>query len=541
MAQAVTPVSPAATLPPPAKVRPISVAVLKDVTRTLSSDAFEGRAPTTAAEPKTVAYIIDQMKRAGLKPGNKGKWTQDVPLVELTQTSITPMTISGGRRPLSFTYRTDMVAGSYRVEPHVALENSPMVFVGFGINAPEKGWNDYAGIDVHGKTVVMLVNDPDYDMQGLDGPFGGRAMTYYGRWTYKFEEAARQGAAAAIVIHDTYPAAYPWSVVVSSWTGPQLELDSPDGHRDQTLVNGWITGAAARALFDTAGQPLDRLIAAAKQPGFKAVSLGVKASMSIDNAIRRQASQNVIGILPGRTAPEDHVLYTAHWDHLGRCEPVNGDDICNGAVDNATGVAGLIALARTHARAGAARRSLVFMAVTAEESGLLGSRYYAENPVYPLGTTVGGVNMDGLNIHGRTRDVTLVGGGKSELEEWLARAVKAQGRVVRPEPTPEKGSYYRSDHFSFAKLGVPMVYAEGGDDLVKGGITSGRAQADDYTINRYHKPADEYDPTWDWSGALEDLQLNYRIGRELADSRLWPNWYSTAEFRAVRDESRKAP
>jgi Zn-dependent M28 family amino/carboxypeptidase len=541
VAQAVTPVSPATTLPPPAKVRPISVAVLKDVTRTLSSDAFEGRAPTTAAEPKTVAYIIDQMKRAGLKPGNKGKWTQDVPLVELTQTSITPMTISGGKRPLSFAYRTDMVAGSYRVEPHVALENSPMVFVGFGINAPEKGWNDYAGIDVRGKTVVMLVNDPDYDMQGLDGPFGGRAMTYYGRWTYKFEEAARQGAAAAIVIHDTYPAAYPWSVVVSSWTGPQLELDSPDGHRDQTLVNGWITGAAARALFDAAGQPMDRLIAAAKQPGFKAVPLGVKASMSIDNAIRRQASQNVIGILPGRTEPEDHVLYTAHWDHLGRCEPVNGDDICNGAVDNATGVAGLIALARTHARAGAARRSLVFMAVTAEESGLLGSRYYAENPVYPLGTTVGGVNMDGLNIHGRTRDVTLVGGGKSELEAWLTRAVKAQGRVVRPEPTPEKGSYYRSDHFSFAKLGVPMIYAEGGDDLVKGGITSGRAQADDYTINRYHKPADEYDPTWDWSGALEDLQLNYRIGRELADSALWPNWYPTAEFRAVRDESRKAP
>ncbi|MCE7796828.1 M28 family metallopeptidase [Sphingobium sufflavum] len=535
------PQSAAPQLPPTAQSRPISVATLKSVTRTLSSDAFEGRAPTTAAEQKTVAYIIDQMKRAGLKPGNRGQWTQPVPLVELTQSNISPLTVTGGKKPLSFAYKTDMVAGSYRVEPHTALTDSEMVFVGFGINAPEKGWNDYAGVDVRGKTVVMLVNDPDYDMQGLDGPFDGRAMTYYGRWTYKFEEAARQGAAAALIIHDTYPAAYPWSVVVSSWTGPQLELDAPDGHRDQTQVNGWITGPSARALFDAAGKPMDKLIAAAKQPGFKAVPLGVKASLSFDSAIRRQASQNVIGILPGKSAPDEHVLYTAHWDHLGRCEPVDGDDICNGAVDNASGMAGLIALARTHARAGPARRSIVFLAVTAEESGLLGSRHYAENPVFPLGTTAGGVNMDGLNIHGRTRDVTLVGGGKSDLEAWLVRAATAQGRAVKPEPTPEKGSYYRSDHFSFARLGVPMVYAESGDDLVKGGVTSGRAAADDYTANRYHKPADEYDPAWDWSGALQDLDINYRVGRELANSTLWPNWYPTAEFRAIRDRSRAKP
>jgi Zn-dependent M28 family amino/carboxypeptidase len=529
----------ASPLPPPAKVRPISVATLKEVTRTLSSDAFEGRAPTTPAETKTVAYIIDQMKRAGLKPGNKGQWTQAVPLVELTHSNIGPLTITGGKQPLSFVYKTDLVAGTYRVQPHSALKDSEMVFVGFGINAPEKGWNDYAHVDVRGKTVVMLINDPDYDMQGLDGPFGGRAMTYYGRWTYKFEEAARQGAAAAIIIHDTYPAAYPWSVVVSSWSGPQLELDDPQNHMDQTEVNGWITGTAARALFDSAGKDMNKLIAAAKQPGFKAVPLGLKASISFDNSIKRQASENVIGILPGRTAPDEHVLYTAHWDHLGHCEPVNGDGICNGAVDNASGVAGLIALAKAHTQAGTARRSIVFMAVTAEESGLLGSRYYAENPVYPLATTVGGVNMDSLNVFGRTRDVTMIGGGKSELEAWLARAVTAEGRVVKPEATPEKGSFYRSDHFSFAKLGVPMVYAESGDDLVKGGVTSGRAAIDDYTANRYHKPADEYNPTWDWSGATEDLQLYYRVGRELADSTLWPNWYPSAEFRAIRDESRK--
>lgn len=526
------------SLPPPAKAATISVATLKTVTRTLSSDAFEGRAPTTPAEQKSVAYIIAQMKRAGLKPGNKGEWTQPVPLVELTQSNISPLTITGGKKPLNLAYKTDMVASSYRVQPHTAVASSQMVFVGFGINAPEKRWNDYAGVDVRGKTVVILVNDPDYEMQGLDGPFDGRAMTYYGRWTYKFEEAARQGAAAALIIHDTFPAAYPWDVVVSSWTGPQLELDDPNGHNDQTQVNGWVTNTAARALFDGAGKSMDKLIAAAKQPGFKPVLLDLKANISFDTTIRRQASQNVIGILPGKVVPDEHILYTAHWDHLGRCEPINGDDICNGAVDNASGVAGLIALARANVRAGAARRSLVFLAVTAEESGLLGSRYYAENPVFPLATTVGGVNMDALNVHGRTRDVTLIGGGKSELETWVSRAAGAQGRTVKPESTPEKGSFYRSDHFSFARLGVPMAYAESGDDLIKGGVTSGRAAADDYTANRYHKPADEYDPAWDWSGAVEDLQLYYRVGRELANSTLWPNWYPTAEFRAVRDVSR---
>lgn len=530
---------PAPPLPRPAKPQPISVETLKAVTRTLSSDAFEGRAPTTAAEPKTVAYIIDQMKRAGLKPGNKGKWTQDVPLVEITGENISPLTVTGGRGdPISLAYKTDMVAATYRVQPHTELKDSEMVFVGFGINAPEKGWNDYAKVDVKGKTVVLLINDPDYDMQGLDGPFDGRAMTYYGRWVYKYEEAARQGAAGVLIIHDTYPAAYPWNVVVSSWTGPQLELDDPAGHMDQSQVIGWITGGAARRLFDAAGKDMDKLIAAAKQPGFKPVSLGLKANMAFDSSIRRQASQNILGVLPGKAAPAEHVLYTAHWDHLGHCEPVNGDDICNGAQDNASGVAGLIALAKAHAHAGPARRSILFLAVTAEESGLLGSRFYAEHPVYPLATTAGGVNMDVLNVYGRTHDVVMVGGGKSELEAWLARAVSAQARVLRPEPTPEKGSFYRSDHFSFAKLGVPMVYAEGGDDLIKGGVTSGRAKADDYTLNRYHKPADEYDPTWDWSGAVQDLNLYYRVGRELADSDLWPNWYPSAEFRAARDADR---
>jgi Zn-dependent M28 family amino/carboxypeptidase len=529
-------------LPAPAAIPSIDIALLKTMTQTLSSDAFEGRAPTTPGEEKTVAYLIEQMKAAGLQPGNKGSWTQDVPLVELTASQDMGWTITGGSAsataPLRFSYKTDMVAGSYRVVPETKITDSEMVFVGFGVNAPEKGWNDYAGVDVRGKTVVILINDPDYEMAGLDGPFNGRAMTYYGRWTYKFEEAARQGAAAAIIIHDTFPAAYPWGVVVSSWTGPQLGLDSPGGHMDQTQANGWITGDAAQKLFAAAGQDLGAMVAAAKQRGFKAVPLGLKGSLSFSSSIRRQASKNVVGILPGTSRRDETVLYSAHWDHLGRCEPVNGDDICNGALDNATGTSGLVALAKAHASAGPTARSMVFLAVTAEESGLLGSQYYAENPVYPLGKTVGGVNMDGLNIFGPTRDVTIVGGGKSQLEAFLARAVKDEGRVIKPEASPEKGSYYRSDHFSFAKLGVPMLYAESGEDMIVGGVAAGAAASEDYTTNRYHKPQDEFNPNWNWAGAEQDLRIYYRIGRELAASDLWPNWYPSAEFRAIRDKSR---
>lgn len=529
---------PAYPLPPAVKAPPMSVNTLKTVTRTLSSDAFEGRAPTTPAETKTVAYLIAQMKKAGLKPGNKGGWTQDVPLVEITASPNMTLSLSGGSTPLSFAYKTDFTAATYQAVPHSEVKDSEMVFVGYGINAPEKGWNDYAGVDVKGKTVVILINDPDYEMQGLDGPFNGRAMTYYGRWTYKFEEAARQGAAAAIIVHDTYPAAYPWGVVVSSWTGPQLGIDLPGGRMDQSKAVGWVTLDSAKKTFAAAGKDFDALSAAAKRPGFKAVPLGLKANLSFDNSIRRQASKNVIGILPGKTQPDEYVLYSAHWDHLGRCEPIDGDDICNGALDNATGTAGLIALAEAHAKAGRANRSILFLAVTAEESGLLGSEYYAANPIYPLAQTVGGVNMDGLNVVGPTHDVTIVGGGKSELEAFLARAVKDEGRIIVPEASPEKGSFYRSDHFSFAKLGVPMVYADSGEDQINGGVTAGKAASEDYVEHRYHKPQDEYDPNWTWTGAVQDLQIYYRIGRELANSAVWPNWYPSAEFRSIRDESR---
>jgi len=516
----------------------ISTDTLKEVTRTLSSDTFEGRAPTTPAEDKTIGYVAGRFAAAGLQPGNHGEWFQNVPLVEITADPTMHLDISGGKTALSLAYKTDMVAASYRVVPMTDIRDSEMVFVGFGINAPERGWNDYAGVDVKGKTVVILVNDPDYETKGLKGPFEGRAMTYYGRWTYKFEEAARQGAAAALIIHDTFPAAYPWGVVVSSWTGPQLGLDAANNHMDDTQANGWITGDAAARLMAAAGKSLPQLVAAAKKKGFRAVPLGLKANLNFANTIRRQASHNVVGILPGKTHPDEYVVYSAHWDHLGRCEPVNGDTICNGALDNASGTAGLIALAEAQAKAGPADRSMVFLSVTAEESGLLGSAYYGANPVYPLSQTVGGINMDGLNVIGRTHDITIIGPGKSELEPILAKYAKTQDRVIVPEATPEKGSFFRSDHFSLAKYGVPMIYFGSGQDLLEGGEAAGMAAREDYIANRYHKPQDEYRADWNWSGAIEDLTLNYDIGRELATGSTWPNWYPSAEFRAIRDKSR---
>jgi Zn-dependent M28 family amino/carboxypeptidase len=516
----------------------VPVRTLKDVTRTLSSDAYAGRAPTSPEEAKTIKYIADRMAKAGLKPGNKGSWYQDVPMVEITAAP-SPLTFTvDGKPPLTLAYKTDMVIGTSRVTPRVDVANSEVVFVGYGINAPQLGWNDYAGIDVKGKTVVILINDPDYQTPTLTGTFGGRAMTYYGRWTYKFEEAARQGAAAAIIVHETEPAAYGWDVVVSSWAKPRLGLDAADNHMSDSAAIGWMTSDAATRLFALAGQDFALLNTAAKAKGFAAVPMGITMSVSMDNGIKRQASKNVIGILPGRTRAKDYVLYSAHWDHLGRCLPVKGDAICNGAVDNASGTAGLIAIAEMAGQATRPARSQIFLAVTAEESGLLGSKYYAENPVYPLNQTVGGVNMDVLNVVGATKDVVVVGPGLSDLDNYVMRWATAGNRVISADPDPEKGYYYRSDHFSFARLGVPMLDAGSGEDLVVGGTAAGKAASEDYRANRYHRPQDEYRADWNWDGAVQDLKMYYGIGRELAQSDTWPNWSATAEFRAIRDKDR---
>jgi Zn-dependent M28 family amino/carboxypeptidase len=524
---------------PQIEVPELSEQTMKEVTKELSLDSYEGRAPGSAGEEKTVAFLIDRFKKAGLEPGNKGSWTQDVPLVEITAKNVSALSVADkAGKAMSFAYGSEYVIGSYRETPKTTVEQSELVFVGHGIVAPEKGWNDYAGVDVKGKTVVVMVNDPDFDSTGLDGPFGGKAMTYYGRWTYKYEEAARQGAAAVLIIHDDAPAAYGWNVVNSSWTGTQFLAQSKDGGKSQTLANGWIQKSVAKEIFAAAGQDLDKQMTAAKAKGFKAVPLGLTASMSFDNEISRKNSKNVVGVLKGTKRPQEYVLYTAHWDHLGVCTPVDGDNICNGAIDNATGTAALVALAEGFTKAGAPDRSVVFLAVTAEESGLLGSKYYAENPIFPLGQTVGGVNMDAFSMAGPAKNLTVIGKGKSQLDAYLDAAAKAEGRTPEAEPTPEKGFYYRSDHFSFAKLGVPMVYFEGGDDLVTGGKEAAKKIAEDYEKNAYHSPKDEFNEAWDWSGVMADLRLYYRVGRMLAMTDAWPNWNDGDEFRAIRDKSR---
>ena len=520
-----------------------SIDTMKEVVKEISSDAYEGRAPGTVGEEKTLSYLVQRFEALGLKPGNKGSWFQDVPLVEIAATNVSPLRFTGGKAGVSAAYGSQMVIATYRTaQPHVEIKDSPVMFVGYGINAPEKKWNDYAGVDVRGKTVIILVNDPDYQTPTLTGPFNGRAMTYYGRWTYKFEEAARQGAAAAIIVHDAVPAAYGWNVVQSSWTGAQHVADSADGNAKQSAAIGWMQKDKAAALMASAGLNLDQLSAAAKKRGFKAVPLtGVKTSVAFDNVVRKHQSKNVVALLPGNARPDEYVLYAAHWDHLGRCEAApDGDDICNGAIDNATGTAALVALAEANVKAGPTARSQVFLAVTAEESGLLGSAYYGNHPVFPLGQTVGGVNMDALSMAGLSKNVVVIGKGKSQLDAYLDRALAAQKRVASVEPTPEKGFYYRSDHFSFAKHGVPMLYFEGGQNLVKGGPKAGAAAAKDYEEHRYHSPKDEYDLNWDWSGVKADLKLYYDVGRALANTSDWPNWTPGDEFRAIRDRSRAA-
>ena len=421
-------------------VPPISEQTMKDVTRELSSDAFQGRAPGTVGEEKTKALMVQRFQQAGLQPGNNGSWFQDVPLVEITAKDFSPLSISGGKQPLSFKDGSDFVAVTYRETPSIDVKDSEMVFVGYGINAPERGWNDYAGVDVKGKTVVILVNDPDFGTQSLDGPFGGRAMTYYGRWTYKYEEAARQGAAAALIIHDTAPAAYGWNVVESSWTGPQYLAQSDNKGADQTMVNGWVQKPVAEKIFASAGKDMNALMQAARKKGFKAVPLGEKASLSFSNDFSRKMSSNIIGILPGAKRPDEYVLYTAHWDHLGICKPApDGDDICNGAVDNATGSAALVALAEAQVKAGAPDRSIIFLNVTAEESGLLGSQYYADHPIYPLARTAGGVNMDAFSMAGPAKNLTVIGMGKSDLDGYLNRGRCRRGPHARARTDAGKG------------------------------------------------------------------------------------------------------
>jgi Zn-dependent M28 family amino/carboxypeptidase len=504
----------------------------------LASDEFEGRRPATTGEDKTVAYLEEQFEKAGLTPGVGKGFRQAVPFVELTTLPADVLTVRGADGETALRYADEAVYWTRRVVPAVSLADSDLVFVGYGIVAPDMDWNDYAGLDMRGKTAVILVNDPGF-VTGDPALFNGRAMTYHGRWTYKFEEAARQGAAGAIIVHEEVPAAYPWEVVSNGAARPQLVIESVDGNASRVGIEGWMTREAAARVFKAAGLDYDTAKAGAARRGFKPVPLPLKASTQVRNEIRRISSSNVIGVLEGAERPDEYVIYTAHWDHLGKAASGSGDTIFNGAVDNASGTGALIELARAF---GAARprpaRSIVFVAFTGEEYGLLGSEYFASHPVVPLAQVVGGVNMDGMAVNGRTRDVTVVGYGASELEDYLAAAAAAQGRILRPDPTPEKGAYYRSDHFMLAKKGVPMLYAKAGIDSHEHGPQWGLEQNTDYIAHRYHKPSDEFDPNWDLSGAMEDLELYFDVGMMLASEEGFPNWHPGNEFRAIRDRSR---
>jgi Zn-dependent M28 family amino/carboxypeptidase len=503
----------------------------------LASDAFEGRAPGSAGEDKTVEYLKAQFERLGLQPGHDGGWFQDVPMMVTVADDSAAIRLDVNGKQKTLAYGTDMVIGTRTGEAKVELKDSDIVFVGYGVDAPEKQWNDYAGLDAKGKTVVMLVNDPGFHVHD-ESLFEGKRMTYYGRWTYKFDEAARKGAAAALIIHDTEGASYGWDVVRNSWSGEQFDLRAADDPAPRLPLQGWISGEAARALFADAGLDLDALRAAANKRGFKPVALPATASTVLDSTVSEKSSRNVIARLPGSARPDEAIVYMAHWDHLGKHEGEPGDSIYNGAIDNGTGVGGVLEIAEKFARGPKPERSLLFLAVTLEESGLLGSKYYVAHPAVPMADTVAVVNLDALPVHGKARDMVVTGFGSSELEDILDPIAEKQGRSLREEAAPEAGYYFRSDHFNFAKAGVPALYAKGGELLVDGGAEAGRKKAEDYTANRYHKPGDAFDPNWDLTGVVQDLQALHGVGAALANGEAWPNWYEDSPFRAARDASR---
>jgi Zn-dependent M28 family amino/carboxypeptidase len=520
-------------LPPPST--DIDETVFRDRVRVLASDDFEGRKPGTPGEEKTVAYLVEQFRKLGLKPGNGESFLQQVPMVEILAGADASLSITahGGKRTLA--YGKDMVIWTKRAVPQAELRHSELVFAGYGIVAPEYAWNDYAGTDVHGKTVVVLVNDPGYAAKDPK-IFKGGTMTDYGRWAYKVEEAARQGAAGVLLVHDSDAIGYGWNVIQSTWTGAQLDLSTPDGNAGRAAVEGWIQKDAAGALFTAAGLDFAAGTAAAAHAGFKAIPMGIYADAVLHNSIRQFTSANVIALLPGGSRHHEYVMYTAHWDHLGRDPARPGHNVFNGAIDNASGVAGLLTLGQSFIRTKpVADRSIVFLALTGAESGLLGSQYYVEHPVFPLSETAAVLNLDTLHGGGPTRDVTVFGFGNTDLEEYARAAALLQGREVTPEPTPEQGLYFRSDNFSFAKAGVPALYAKGGLDDTARGPVWGRTQLEDYMMHRYHQPSDQYSPDWDVRGALDDLTLYYEVGNRVAHTRRFPRWYPNSEFRVSRN------
>ncbi|HAR56995.1 MAG TPA: peptidase M28 [Idiomarina baltica] len=509
----------------------------RDYLKTISSDEFEGREPASAGEEKVVSFIENHFREWGLKPIDKenDSYRQPFPLVKIMPYKVSDMTFSGDNAPEAMKYRTEMMAWTMQVTDEVDLSDSDMVFVGYGIVAPEYDWNDYEGLDVEGKTVVMFVNDPGYATQDPE-LFNGNAMTYYGRWTYKYEEAARQGAAGALIIHETGPAGYGWGVVAGG-SPVRFDLKRENNNMDRAKIEGWITKDSAEKLFAKQGMTLEDARQKALSDDFEAMPLNAQASVSVKNKFEFLDTNNVVGYIEGTKYPEEHVIYMAHHDHLGT-DPVREDDpIYNGAQDNASGTAGLLAIAEKFAQQPAPERSIVFAAVGAEESGLLGSAWYADHPLFPLAKAVGGINMDVMNVYGPMKDLVVIGYGNSEMDEYVQPFLEEQGRYLTPNPTPEAGFFYRSDHFNLAKKGVPMLYAEGGNDHITKGKEWTEEQRAKYVAEAYHKPADEYNPDWDLRGTQQDLSAFYQLGRSLANSRDWPQWAEGNEFEAIRKET----
>lgn len=498
----------------------------------LASDELEGRKPFTTGEGKTIAYLQKAFAGIGLQPGNDTSFLQQVPMVEIKSDASRTLTVQNSTNSFSFNFLDDYVAGSRRVQPEVSLDSSEMVFVGYGIVAPEFGWNDYAGVDVKGKTVVVLVNDPGFFDNSL---FKGKTMTYYGRWTYKFEEAARQGAAGVFIVHDVKPASYDWPVVRSGWSKSRLYLSREDGNMNRCAVEGWLSMETAHKVLALAGHS-DSIFAAAGKKGFNPVPLQLKASITIKNSIKESNSFNVLALLPGTEQQDEYIIYTAHWDHFGKGEPLNGDSIYNGAADNASGVAALIEIASAFTKLNEKpRRSILFLIVTAEEQGLLGSEYYTINPVYPLRKTIANINLDVLQPFGKMKDVIVVGKGQSELDDLAEIAAQYQNRYTRAEPDPSGGWYFRSDHFNFAKVGVPSLYIENGEESLEHGAEWGAAQKANYNTNHYHRPTDEYSADWDLSGIIQDMQLLFQVGYTLTHQPIYPKWKQGSEFKAARE------
>jgi len=516
----------------------INAGALERHAMTLSSDEFQGRKPFSAGETKTVEYLADEFRKMGLTGASDGSYFQEVPLVEIAGSPSPYMIVSAGSRALQLARGEEFIASTTRIVESIVIDKSPLVFAGYGIVAPEYEWNDYAGFDATGKTVVVLVNDPGFATQN-ESLFRGNAMTYYGRWTYKYEEAARQGAEGVIVIHETSAAGYPWTVLQNGAAGADLVLQPEDNNMSRCALEGWITTAAANMVFKAAGKDFEELLRSAARRGFEAVPLGMAVGVTIENRLRFDTSRNVVAVLPGADRADECIVYTSHWDHLGIGPAVDGDSIYNGAADNALPVACMLETARAFSLLDPPpSRSVLFIAVTAEETGLLGSEYYVANPLFPLAKTVANLNYELFLPLGRMKDVTIYGYGQSELDEYVARAAGEQGRYVMPEPSPENGMYFRTDHFSFAKRGVPAMFAKGWSDQAIHGKQWTAAQIQRYWAGHYHRPSDEYDPeTADLEGIVEDAKLFFKIGHALATGDDYPRWREGSEFRKIRAKS----